>query len=269
MLSQDVLTRAAAGLLLAGGIAVVSHRVRSLSRSGAIAATIVGTISAAAGWSWGILLIAFFITGTVLSRIGETGKAKRLSSIVSKAGERDAWQVAANGAVYGLAALAFIYSGDTRFRAIAIGALAAAAADTWATEIGTLGTTVPRLITSGERVPAGTSGGISAKGTIASVAAAICAAGGAILAGWGIPCIATITGGLAGAFLDSVLGATLQSRRRCDSCDTSTERLLHSCGNRTRVVGGIELLNNDAVNFAATVAGGLVALAITMTLGAR
>src|SRR5438093_5230732 len=46
------------------------------------------------------------------------------------------------------------------------GALAAAAADTWATEIGAFSPFAPRLITSGRQVPRGTSGGITVLGSL-------------------------------------------------------------------------------------------------------
>lgn len=229
----------------------------------------LGAICAAAGWSWAFILIGFFLSGTILSRIGAARKARRVDSIVSKRGRRDAVQVAANGGVFGLAAVGAIATGDVRFAAIGIGALAAATADTWSTEIGTLGAALPRLITSGKRVPAGTSGGISLAGSLAALAGALAAAGGAGLAEWTVPAAAIVAAGLFGAFLDSLLGATLQARRHCEVCDKETERIVHGCGTRTRHSGGIAWLDNDAVNFIATIAGGVVALVITMIAGTR
>ena len=262
------LLRLAAGGLLATIIALAALRARSLSKSGAVAAVALGAVCAAAGWSWALLLIGFFLSGTILSRVGASQKARRVDSIVSKGGRRDAIQVAANGGVFGAAAVGAIATGDFRFAAVGIGALAAAAADTWSTEIGTLGAVPPRLITSGKPVPAGTSGGISVAGSAAALAGALAAAGGARLAEWSVPFAAIAAAGFAGALLDSVLGAMLQARRYCDECNKETERLRHDCGARTRHSGGIEWLDNDAVNFIATIAGGLLALVITIFAGA-
>jgi uncharacterized protein (TIGR00297 family) len=171
--------------------------------------------------------------------------------------------------VFGAAAACAIVSGDVRIAAIGIGALAAATADTWSTEIGTLGARSPRLITSGKRVPAGTSGGISLGGSLAALAGALATAAGAGLAEWSVPFAGIVAAGLIGAFLDSLLGATVQARRYCDTCNKGTERLVHGCGAATRHSGGIGWLDNDAVNFIATIAGGLVALGITIIAGAR
>ena len=65
--------------------------------------------------------------------------------------------------------------------------------------------------------------------------------------------------GVAGALMDSLLGATLQERRWCDACSRATERAVHDCGAPTRRAGGLGALDNDAVNLAATVTGAAVA----------
>ena len=62
--------------------------------------------------------------------------------------------------------------------------------------------------------------------------------------------------GTTGALADSALGATLQQRRWCDSCERSTERRVHECGTPTSQSGGLALMTNDTVNLLATLAGG-------------
>jgi uncharacterized protein (TIGR00297 family) len=243
----EVLTRAAVGALLSVLIALAARRARSLATSGAIAASVVGTISIAAGWSWGVLLIAMFLSASALSRLGERQKAERVGAIVEKSGERDAAQVLANGGVYAAAA----------------GALAASAADTWATEIGTLARAAPISIISGRRVAPGTSGGVSLLGTVASVGGALLIGVIGALAGWPVPFAAIVLGGVAGALADSLLGATLQARRWCDLCEVSTERAVHSCGTPTRHSGGLAGLNNDTVNALCSGVGALVTLVVS------
>ena len=252
-----------AGLIGAGIFAFGARRMRALSTSGAAAGTIVGAIALAAGWSWGILLVAHFVTASALSKLGERRKAKLIGPVVEKGDRRDAKQVLANGGVYALAAIAYMVSHTPMWYAIGIGALAASAADTWATEIGTLTGRNPVSIVSGRRVPAGTSGGVSLIGTLASMGGALFIASGAALARWPVPFTAVILGGLAGAVADSLLGATLQTRRWCDVCAQSTERPVHNCGTPTRRTGGIRGFDNDAVNAVCSGAGALVALLLS------
>jgi uncharacterized protein (TIGR00297 family) len=246
-------------LLLAGAVSWLARRARALSWSGAILATIVGTACVAAGWSWGALLLAFFVTSTLLSRVGRGAKERRTDGIVAKGGERDAVQVLANGGVFAACAAAFALSPSPGSQALAAGALAASTADTWATEIGTLVGRSPRSIVSLRVVPAGTSGGITIPGTLASVAGAAMIGAIARVLGWP-SAIAwwALGGGVAGAVADSLLGAVLQARRRCPLCNILTERRVHPCGTVTVPAGGLAWLDNDAVNALSAVCGALV-----------
>ncbi len=269
MPAQDLLDRVILGAVVSAVVALAARRAHMLTRSGAFAGCLAGTIAIAAGWSWGFLLLGLFVTASILSKLGERRKAALLRPIVEKGGERDAWQVAANGAVYVFAAAGALASADARWLAIGMGALAASTADTWSTEIGTLGGGVPRLIVSGRKVPAGTSGGLTPAGTIGAIAGALIAAGAAKLAGWPVSALAVVLGGLAGAFGDSLLGATIQSKRRCERCNSSTERMAHDCGTSTIHSRGWRWLNNDGVNFLSTIIGGLVALLVSRMAGVR
>ena len=66
-------------------------------------------------------------------------------------------------------------------------------------------------------------------------------------------------GGVVGALLDSLLGATVQARRWCAMCARETERAVHDCGTATRPLRGWAWLDNDLVNFLSNAAGGLLA----------
>jgi uncharacterized protein (TIGR00297 family) len=231
--------------------------------SGALAAAVVGIITVAAGWSWALLLLSFFVSSSALSKLGQRKKADAAGSVIQQGGERNARQVVANGGVYALAALGSLVFPSPLFHAAGIGALAASTADTWATEIGTLFGGQPISITSGKGVPPGTSGGVTFVGTMAAIAGAAFIAAGATLAHWPIPFAAVALGGIAGAQADSLLGATLQARRWCEVCAKSTERLVHSCGAPTRHAGGVAGFDNDAVNIVCSCVGALVALLVS------
>lgn len=120
----------------------------------------------------------------------------------------------------------------------------------------------PRSILTGRPLPVGLSGGVTLAGTAAEVLGAafiaLCA---------GPPsAVAVALGGVAGAFVDSLLGAALQARRWCAACARECENDPHACGNPTVHLRGLPWLHNDGVNFAATATGALVALG-TASLG--
>ncbi|MBI3790788.1 MAG: DUF92 domain-containing protein [Gemmatimonadetes bacterium] len=263
-----MIQRVALGVLAAAGVALAARRAGSLSSSGALAATVVGTVAIAAGWGWGALLIGYFVASNALTRLGAAAKAARTGAIVEKGGARDAWQVMANGGLFALAALARIALGATWHGDIAAlvgaSALAAAASDTWSTEIGSWLGGAPRMITTGRRVPAGTSGGVTLWGFAGAALGALAVGAAAeplVLAQadldpnvWLFAAVA----GFCGALVDSLLGALVQSRRRCPACDALTERRIHDCGTATVRAGGWAWMTNDSVNFLATLAAALL-----------
>jgi uncharacterized protein (TIGR00297 family) len=241
-------------------VSLAAHRANALSGTGALAATLTGTVAVTAGWSWGILLVAFFLSGIVLSRIGARRKSEIVDAIVAKNRARDVWQVLANGGLFAAAAVASIISPAPVWLAVGIGALAASAADTWATEVGTLVGGEPRSIVTRKPVPAGTSGGVTLAGSAAAVSGAAFMAGVASLVGWSVPLYVALAGGVAGAFADSIAGALVQERRWCPACRAPTERPIHVCGTRTGRVGGVAGFDNDVVNLLCSFVGALVAL---------
>jgi uncharacterized protein (TIGR00297 family) len=244
------------GSLLAAAVAFAAYRVRSLSASGAIAACAIGAIVfGAGGWQAALVLFAFFIPSTLLSRAGRA--RKKLLVDVGKDGPRDAWQVLANGGVAALCILAAPRFGALYAAAFA-GAFAAASADTWGTEIGTLASGKPRSILSFAPIEPGLSGGITLWGSLATIGGACCVALVAWLVHLG-PFFPIAAAGIAGAFFDSILGAGAQALRRCPACGVDCETDPHHCGSPTLLRRGFGWMENDAVNLAATFAGAVVA----------
>jgi uncharacterized protein (TIGR00297 family) len=241
------------GGMLGVAVAVLAYSRRALTADGAAAAAVVGCVTfARGGVSSAAALLVFFGTSTLLSRLGE-GRKQQLPLAQAKGARRDAWQVVANGGVATAAtALGRRYA--------ATGALAAAAADTWATELGLLARRPPRLITSLRRVAPGTSGGITLEGLLASaggatlVGAAVAAFGG----DWRMVRSAALAG-MAGALVDSLLGATLQAVYVCPHCAVPTEAPVHPrCGTQATYQRGFKWMTNDTVNLLATLAGAAV-----------
>ena len=259
-----MIERSLTGLLVAGTVALAARRAHALSAGGTAAAVLVGAAAVTAGWGWGALLVAYFVASIALSRLRGAEKAQRTGDVVAKGGARDAFQVVANGGLFAVAALAAeVLAPETvaarTLSAAALGALAASAADTWATEIGSLASRPPRSILTGRPVAPGTSGGVNLLGMTAMILGAAFVAFGGRALSLEVPVVAVVAGGFLGAIADSVVGATLQDRRWCDTCQKSTERLVHGCGTTTRHAGGITLVDNDLVNLIATFAGAAIA----------
>ncbi len=250
------------GAVVSAAVAFAAYRTRSLTAGGAIAALAVGTATfGALGGPGAVVLLTFFITSVALSRIRSARKSAA-SVDVGKNGARDAGQVFANGGVAAICALlALAVEPHERYAIAFAGAFAAAAADTWATEIGTLAAQPPRSILTFRPIAAGLSGGVSLVGTLAGVAGALAVALVALLFGTAA-FVPVLCAGVAGTLADSVLGASVQALRHCPNCNRATEREPHTCGANTTLVRGFPQVGNDTVNFVATLVGALVAFAL-------
>lgn len=243
-------------------VVITASRLRALSISGAIAAIALGTtIVGSGGWWPGVILVVFFATSSLVSRTN-SGQAR---------GSRRDWiQVIANGWGMLLGTVLYALTGWLPWLLFGIGAIAAATADTWSSELGRASASPPRLITTGSIVTPGTSGAISTRGSHATVLGAFLIA---LLAAIGsasdfLPSethVATILigitlAGISGAMLDSLLGATVQEQRWCATCEKQTESNPHRCGTATHHIGGVVGFNNDVVNMLCVLGGALVGL---------
>ncbi len=282
---MDVLTRLAIGLVLSGVIGLLAWRRDALAPGGVAGAMLVGTlIFGFGGWTWGLVLIAFFVSSSLLSQYRRAEK-ETVAEQFDKDERRDLGQVLANGGLGALLALAVYFlvdlAGQTRighplyvYLTVAyFGVMATVNADTWATELGVLARERPRLITTGRPVAPGTSGGITRYGTLAALTGAAfigvaaflliqlaswATRGELLLADLSIVAIAAAAG-LVGSLFDSLLGASVQRIFWCDHCEKETERQVHSCGMRTRPLRGWSWMNNDMVNLISSLVGGLLA----------
>ncbi len=251
------------GFALSAAIALLAYGRGSLSRSGVVGAMLTGTLHFGfGGLTWGLTLIAFFVSSTLLSHYKEHEK-EPIAAQYAKGGRRDLGQTLANGGVGALLAVCFNLHPATWLFAVFVGVMATVAGDTWATELGVLSRRPPRLITTGRVVPAGASGGITPLGTGATLA------GGLVmgLVAWGLAAtfrsgvgawwvaLAGLGAGLVGGLADSLLGATVQAQYR-DAAGAITER---AGGIRVR---GVPWMTNDIVNLFASLLGGAVAVGI-------
>jgi uncharacterized protein (TIGR00297 family) len=279
------------GFFFGAIVSTAAYYRGSLSASGALGATLLGTIVfGAGGLLWAILLVAFFVSSSLLSHYKERLKDP-LAEKFQKSHRRDLGQVLANGGAAGLGALAYAISsqetpalpkgcGASVFFIAFLGALATVTADTWATELGVLSAHPPRMITTGRVAIVGTSGAITLWGTFIAFCGAAFIGITAITSNWllvisGAPIInyhlpfpnlsiflISCASGFLGSLFDSLLGATVQAIYFCDTDQVETESRVHRCGRAARRVRGWGWLDNDWVNFIASVGGSLIAVGL-------
>ncbi len=252
-------------VLLAGVIAAVGGRLGWHTPRGVLSASLVGAaVLEGAGMRGGALMGLFFMSGSLLTRWSERDG---LHSIDAKGSRRDEVQVAANGTWAAAGAIA-IHAAPVIGWSVMAGALGAAQADTWATEIGARAAHSPRLITSGEVVQRGTSGGVTWLGTAGGVAGAAIMA----VATWAVApppaALAGLLGGYLGLTADSILGAAVQGTSEpAKHMDSLTYGRADS--DRPPSVRGVAWFTNDCVNLSGTGVGAAtgLALALLWTMG--
>ncbi|MGC8912441.1 MAG: DUF92 domain-containing protein [Thermoplasmata archaeon] len=209
-------------------IGVLAYWKHLLDLPGTVSAFVVGfCIGLFGGYPWLLLLLLFLFASFFATKYKFKTK-KELGLQEGVAGERGWKNVIANGCVpMGIAFLSHFYSSGfthTQYVLFYLVAIAGAAADTLASEIGVLSDRV-YLITNFRRVARGTNGGISVLGLCwaftGSLFVSVIGIGffgilgeiyvhdaWSILQNISFVCIL----GFAGCQIDSVLGATLENR---------------------------------------------------------
>jgi uncharacterized membrane protein len=139
-----------------------------------------------------------------------------------------------------------------------LGAIAAATADTWATEIGFFSKKDPRHILNFKTVEKGTSGGVTLLGFVGSIfGAGVIALIGRTVTGGSVSVEWILVAGFVGSFVDSVLGGSIQAKFTCSACGKETEKRMH-CQMHTSHAKGFKWLDNDGVNFVNTIVGAVI-----------
>ncbi|MEM4255104.1 MAG: DUF92 domain-containing protein [Candidatus Norongarragalinales archaeon] len=274
------------GLIVSLLLAIYAFKKRELTDGGTVAAWFIGvSVFAFGGWTWLTLLVLFFLSSALLTRYKEKMKQNAYSEF-AKGGTRDFWQVVANGALPALVAVGYFLDPKPELFAAYTAVIATATADTWATELGVLSKKT-WLITTFRQVKAGLSGAVSVRGLLVSLAGAFFIALAAVLlnvlnnsvelallgplffdqfVGGGRFLLLITFAGFAGSLADSLLGATVQANFYCAKCRAETEKTVHKCGTKTKLVRGFRQIDNDSVNFFSTFAGGAIAFALAAAL---
>ena len=244
-------------------IAILAYWRRSLSRSGGMGTVLIGTLTFGfGGWEWGVLLVFFFVSSSLLSHYKAREK-RAVAEKFDKGHRRDMGQVLANGGLGALTAVCNTLFPSPLWFPTFIGIMATVTADTWATELGTLSNRPPRRITTGRIVEVGTSGGVSLLGTAVSfIGGLFIGLFAGLLTQKQVVEFSLIggVGGLAGSLFDSLLGATVQQVYYSDDKQKESEKKFNSLGQPNQPLRGWSWMNNDIVNLIASFIGGGVAV---------
>src|SRR6056300_1112352 len=201
---------------------VLSTRARMLDATGSKAAAILGLIVGGLGhWTWLLILLGFLLSSHKATKWRFEEKTA-LGLCESSDGHRGWTNVVANGAIPGLICIYAYLSEDWANVVWIFGAaVAVAASDTFASEIGCLDPRV-RMITTFKPCQQGENGGFSPNGQMAAVAGSSVVAVLTALAWWftvegsdvevlQLTAVLALVGWL-GCQIDSYLGALLENR---------------------------------------------------------
>ncbi|WP_022836558.1 DUF92 domain-containing protein [Salisaeta longa] len=245
--------------LAAGGVfGVGAYRWGWLTGPAAAWAAGMGATLLMAGPAWAVPALAFFGGSTAWSWAGR--RAKDALAYADESGRRrTARQVLANGGVAWLCALGSLWSPHPVWAAAGWAALAAAAADTWATEIGAWVGHAPRNAWTGRGLARGASGGMTWTGSAAAAAGSLSVTAPLLglvpHAAYDAVLLAGVAG-VGGAIADSLLGATVQARYRDPVSGLLVE---HPPAPGSAPTRGWPHLRNDAVNLLGTGTAALLA----------
>ncbi|MFC7393342.1 DUF92 domain-containing protein [Scopulibacillus cellulosilyticus] len=242
-------------LLLAGWL---SYKKELLTLDGALGMAVIGIVILQAFGLPGLMIIfVFFISSSLIGHFLKNNKK------VEKP-KRTIWQVTANGGIPFLAAFIYIIFPSPIWYGVFVGAIAEAASDTWASEIGKTSREIPYHFRLRKRVNKGLSGAITKKGTLAAVFGAfLIAILSAVwlsyegMSGFLLITILITAAGYLGNLLDTCLGAWLQAQYVCHECGKYTDNQFH-CGKNTERQHGYGWMTNGAVNFISVLFGGLL-----------
>lgn len=205
-------------LALNGGLIALAQRLPLLTEAGWVHAGILGTLLwgclGPAGWA---AVVAYLAMGSLVTRVGLQQKQARglAEGRGGRRGPENVWGSALTGALLALAVPHVTGFGRTVLLVGFAASFAAKLADTFGSEIGKRWGRHTVLITGLRPVPPGTEGAISLEGTVASLVGSGLMAAVMVLLGMigGWPAWLLVSGvGLAATLLESLIGATLQSR---------------------------------------------------------
>ena len=240
----------ASSAVLAALVAFITIKKKAFTVPAALSACAMLVIAAVcSGWSGIVIVLAAYFTIFAVDMIVGERSEKVTGSINQRTGARGIVQVIANALAATLAAVAGFIFKKPELMVVYAAALTECLADSLASDVGVLSKKDPVDICRMKRIKRGLSGGVSLLGTLSALAGCILMfLVSMIFFGFSVRlAVAVIAIPMIGIAIDSILGSLVQAKYKCAVCGKSTEKTIH-CGEKALHVGGIRLINNDAVN---------------------
>jgi len=267
------------------------HGRKSLTTSGALLALIVGFCLTLAHYSFFLCLLAFFITSSKATKYKQELK-EQVEEDFKENGQRNWLQVLCNGGMaFELSLLYLLDIGSSdlpvdfrhQYRAswlgmAVLGAIACCNGDTWASELGSvLAKQDPFLITTFQKVPRGTNGGVTPMGLLVSflggVAVGVAYFVGVVMSASAVDrdiapnqlliILVGGLGGLLGSLLDSLIGASLQFSGK----DAKSGKIVEVAREGVIPICGKMVLDNHSVNLVSSILTALLLPKVALAVG--
>ena len=244
-------------------IAIGAYLARALTAGGALCAFVMGVTVFWTTRAEGFLLfMLFFLSCNVVGKISKRLRKGKTEIAEKKGHRRDVMQVVANGLMTTIAALLWFFTSKTVALIMFGAAVAEAASDTFAGEVGRLSKSGPVSIRNFRPVPVGMSGGVTFLGMVGAFLSSAMIAFCWYIWFRGVSVYAAVLVclmGFAGAVLDSYLGASVQAHYVDPDTGMLTEND-EKDGRKLELAQGIRWVDNDMVNLMSNVFSSVFAL---------
>ena len=237
-------------IVLAALVAFITIKKKAFTVPAALSACVMLIVAAiCSGWSGIVIVLAAYFTIFAVDMIVGERSEKITGSVNQRTGARGIVQVIANALAATIAAVMSAILKKPELMMVYAAALTECLADSLASDVGVLSKKDPVDTCRMKRIKRGLSGGVSLLGTLSALAGCVWMfLISLIFFGFSVKlAVAVILIPMLGIGIDSVLGSLVQAKYECTVCGKSTEKTLH-CGKKTNHVGGLKLINNDAVN---------------------
>ena len=221
-------------------LGLIAYLKKALTMPALILAVLFSTLITYFGGLTSFIILVVVFLGSIITKLFHKNK---------KSNKRKLIQIISNVGIGVLSLIIYKFTSNDLYLLIYASVMAESLADTLASDIGVLSKSEPINILTFKKGERGLSGNISFLGLTSALI-------GSLLIGTiyyiGMDksitsFIIIILSGFLGSLIDSILGASIQVKYKCEKCKKITERKEH-CGKKTNYYKGIKWIDNNLVN---------------------
>ncbi len=221
-------------------LGLIVHLKKALTMPALIPAVLFSTLITYFGGITSFIILVVVFLGSIITKLFNKNKKRYKRKLI---------QIISNVGVGTLSLIIYKITANDIYLLIYVSVMAESLADTLASDIGILSKREPINILTLKKGERGLSGNISILGLISTLI-------GSLLIGTIyyigiekniISFLIIVLSGFLGSLVDSILGASIQVKYRCEKCKKITERKEH-CGKKTNYYKGIKWIDNNLVN---------------------